>query len=168
MAPVPVTCDARVAALEAVFRDVASTRMHGVPVLNPRLQVQAVGFELTTEAAPCLFGVLVTPWFMNLVRLPLQAMMALPPTDGAWLPIGSKTLRAYGDVSLEFIGSFEAGLGVFEASSLFSPMFEFADQAAAVATADEVLKTLRAPQQRPTAPARRGFLLGRSAARAGA
>jgi hypothetical protein len=48
-------------------------------------------------------------------------------------------------------------------------MFEFADQAGAVATASEVLKLLRVPPAEtvaaepavPQVPSRRGFLLGR-------
>ena len=34
----------RLGGLEAVFRRIATTRMRGVPVLNPALSVQAVGF----------------------------------------------------------------------------------------------------------------------------
>ena len=61
---------ARVERLEAVFRDIAATRMVGVPLLHPGLQVQAVGFAPEPEGSSAL-GVLVTPWFMNLLRLPL-------------------------------------------------------------------------------------------------
>ena len=71
----------RLAGLEAVFRRIATTRMRGVPVLNPALSVQAIGFgpdplRTAPDAAPTMLGVLVTPWFMNLLRLPLQ------PVDG--------------------------------------------------------------------------------------
>jgi hypothetical protein len=54
-------------------------------------------------------------------------------------------------------------------------MFEFADHAAAVATACEVLNLLRTPAPAPvlkvkaeSAPSRRGFLFGRGGPRAGA
>jgi len=141
----------RIAALESVFRQIAITRMAGVPLLNPRLQVQAVGFA-AHDGVAC--GMLVTPWFMNLLRLPLDDSVAmLPPLQKAERDIGPRCF--------EFIGAHEPGLGAFESSSLFSPMFEFEDQAAAVATAREVLGLLRPP---PAVPSRRGFLFGRPAA----
>jgi [NiFe] hydrogenase assembly HybE family chaperone len=171
----------RVARLEQVFSHIASTRMQGVPVLNPVLHVQAIGFEvLAAEAMPVLQGILITPWFMNLLLLPLVR----DAVQSARMP-GTKRNHLCGDQLFEFIAGFEDALGSYEACSLFSPMFEFADQSGAVATAAEVLKLLRAPaatdpasevaaqpmaQKRTstaqpdaaTAPSRRGFLLGRS------
>lgn len=147
----------RVNALEALFRHIAATRMDGVPVLNERLAVHAVGFEAVGEAA-C--GVLVTPWFMNLVWL--------PSPDEAPLAPGASRARFVGPERFDFIGAHEEGFGAYEACSLFSPMFEFEDQAAALATAAEVLAILRAPPPAPpeqvAVPARRALLLGRGAA----
>ncbi len=147
----------RVDALEALFRHIAATRMDGVPVLNDRLAVRAVGFEAVGEAA-C--GVLVTPWFMNLVWLPAPDEAALAP--------GASRARVVGPERFDFIGAREDGFGAYEACSLFSPMFEFEDQAAALATAAEVLAILRAPPPAPpeqvAVPARRALLLGRGAA----
>ena len=46
--------------------------------------------------------------------------------------------------TLDVTGAHEAeGLGAWEQASLFSPMFAFADQPAAVATAREVMRLLR-------------------------
>lgn len=94
-----------------------------------------------------MLGVLVTPWFMNLLRLPLQ------PVDGhdatalqaaGLAPLGHTVVRRYGEHALDFTGAHEAeGLGAWEQASLFSPMFAFADQPAAVATAREVMRLLR-------------------------
>ncbi len=148
----------RLQTLEAAFRHIAATRMDGVPVLNPRLEVQAIGFEISEDGSHAL-GVLVTPWFMNLLRLPLQG-------DVAPLAVRAVAARDIGTHRLDFIGAFEPGVGAFEACSLFSPMFEFANQAAAVATAQEALKELRAASHAPAQPARRGFLFGRSGAAA--
>jgi len=145
---------ARTALLETAFRDIACQRMAGVPVLHARLHVQAVGFEAAEGVA---VGVLVTPWFMNLLRLPLG-------DDAAMLPVGAKADREVGLRRFEFIGAHEPVLGAFEACPLFSPMFDFADQAAAVATAQAVLQQLR-PEP---VPPLRGFLFGRSASGAAA
>jgi len=141
---------ARVQALEATFRRIAATRMAGLPLLHAGLSVQAVDFE--ADAQGQALGVLVTPWFMNLVRLPLEAHAqgsnSLPPP-------GQARDQAVGGWTFRFHGHSEPGLGHFAAASLASPMAEFADQAAAVATARALLEQLR------PVPARRGFLLGR-------
>jgi [NiFe] hydrogenase assembly HybE family chaperone len=149
----------RVCALEALFARIAVTRMQGVPLLNERLRVQALGFE--TEADGAQAGVLVTPWFMNLVRLPAAA--------GGAIAAGATVMRRVGTEVFPFIGAREDGFGAYEACSLFSPMFEFADHEAALATARAVLDTLRRPAHAadagPAAPSRRALLFGRDGAR---
>lgn len=182
---------ARVVQLEQVFAHIGATRMQGVPVLNAALRVQAIGFEVDGEGdggAQVLLGILITPWFMNLLRLPLR-----PDATTAHAEPGSKRSHRCGAQLFEFIAAQEEALGRLEACSLFSPMFEFADQAGAVATATEVLKLLRTPPAEgttakpssapatpsmpdaahtvmpaaaPAVPSRRGFLFGRG--RAGA
>ena len=155
---------ARVQALVALFRHVQATRMVGVPVLNAALEVEAVGFEpalVEPGEPPAAVGVLLTPWFMNLVWLPLQPD---PRADR----VGQGRVRAVGPTSFEFIGAHEPGLGAYEACSLASPMFEFPDQAQARATARAVLAELRppVPPGPPISKGRRGFLFGRSAVEA--
>jgi [NiFe] hydrogenase assembly HybE family chaperone len=165
----------RIQTLEQVFAHIAATRMRDVPVQNPALRVQAVGFapQADPESGECLLGILVTPWFMNLVSLPLDPAHA----GEAQLGVGQKATRQIGSERFEFIGAHEDGLGAFACCSLFSPMFEFADHAAAVTTACEVLSLLRTPtpalaqKSAPlaeAAPSRRGFLFGRGGPRAGA
>jgi [NiFe] hydrogenase assembly HybE family chaperone len=167
----------RVQTLEQVFAHIAATRMQGVPVQNPALRVQAVGFapQADPQGGEWLLGVLVTPWFMNLVYLPLVVARAGDPVLG----VGLKASRQIGTQTFEFIGGHEDGLGAFACCSLFSPMFEFADHGAAVATAVELLNLLRAPVPAPpaapvlnvqveAAPSRRGFLFGRGGPHIGA
>jgi [NiFe] hydrogenase assembly HybE family chaperone len=167
---------ARVRALEALFRHVAATRMQGVPILHPRIEVEALGFEVAPDdgdRSAAGVGVLVTPWFMNLVWLPLDDDPARPPT-----PVGVVRRRAVGAAQFDFIGALEPGFGAYEACSLFSPMGEFADHGNARATGLEVLRQLRepAPEEgsiadtaagRP-ATARRALLFGRAGAAPGA
>ncbi len=143
----------RVQALQQAFERIARTRMAGLPLVNPRLAVACVGFCAEGDGAFAL-GVLVTPWCMNLVRLPLRDDDARP------LRLGVVGAREVGGRCFDFIGAHEDGIGGFEAASLFSPMFEFVDQSAAVATAEEALKELRG-RAAPERPARRGFLFGR-------
>ncbi|MDO9315415.1 MAG: [NiFe]-hydrogenase assembly chaperone HybE [Burkholderiaceae bacterium] len=160
----------RVADLVALFAAIERTRMAGVPVLNRALRVEAVGFELVAaDAGDAVagLGILITPWFMNLVRLPLQRH-----DDSA---VGHTQMHQMNGRALEFIGAHEPAFGSFAACSLFSPVFEFSDQAAARNTALAVLALLRAQPAPPVvepeatvaadaSPARRSFLFGRSAA----
>lgn len=161
----------RVNELAALFREIEQTRMAGLPVLNRALRVEAIGFEPLDESAPApasappparsqpvevlapghsaatvshpappnAIGILLTPWFMNLVLLPLSRVDAVPPAD-------TRHIHLIGSTRFEFIASHEPAIGAFDACSLFSPVFEFPDQASAVATARAVLMSLRAQQ----------------------
>jgi [NiFe] hydrogenase assembly HybE family chaperone len=119
--------------LEQVFSRIHRERMRGMPVLNPALRVQCVGFQCWQEH--CL-GVLITPWFLNL--------MLLPDDAGAWLNlrIGDKLTHTFPSGPYEFIVGREEGIGRFQMCSLFSPVLEFQDQVAAVAVAEAVLQGL--------------------------
>lgn len=147
------TLAGRVTALQRAYEHIAATRMAGLPLVHPKLVVATVGFQ--PEDDTIALGVLITPWCMNLVRLPLRESVAV-------LAVGETGARDLGARCFDFIGAHESGVGAFEAASLFSPMAEFADQAAAVATAEAVLDALRGPlPPRVAQPARRGFLFGR-------
>lgn len=133
----------RVRELERIYRHVETTRMAGLGVTHSKLRVAAVGFE--PEPAGGAAGVLVTPWFMNLVWLP--AAQPDPAAPQPVLGVGHSRARHFGNAVIDFLGAHEEGFGAFETCSLFSPMFDFVDQEAAVATAQEVLKLLRQPPQ---------------------
>jgi len=152
----------RVLVLEQAFTEIAHTRMLRVPVQNPAVHIQAMGFMPDPDDADMLQGVLVTPWFMNLVRLPTRTVSA----GNKLLAVGEKATRVVGNQLFEFVGACEADIGAFEVCSLFSPMFEFANHAAAADTANEILHLLRIPVKPRTSttqtqPSRRSFLFGR-------
>ena len=120
-------------ALESAFRTVLHRQMQDLPMVNPALSVEAVGFRPWHEH---WLGILITPWFMNL--------MLLPRVCANWQPIAERESRHYvfpGGV-FEFIGGRDPLLGDYQACSLFSPMFEFADQAGAHDTAAAALDAL--------------------------
>jgi [NiFe] hydrogenase assembly HybE family chaperone len=140
--------------LEAVFAEIQASRMADVPVLNAALQVEAVSFTASGEN---WLGILITPWFMNL--------MLLPRTADAWpgLVMGQSVVHAFPSGEYDFIVGQEAALGQYQSCSLFSPMFEFPDQASARATAQAALANLLAAAAAPEtvpSPSRRQFLLG--------
>ncbi len=119
--------------LEQAFRHIQHERMADMPVINDKLEVAAVGFEPWQD---CYLGILVTPWFMNLMLLPQQPEQW---NDCAEL---SKQCRVFPSGQYSFITGYEAAIGKYQACSLFSPMFEFADQAAALETAQIALQEL--------------------------
>ncbi len=127
--------------LEAAFRRILAETMADVPIVNPALQVEAVGFARWQDH---WLGVLVTPWFMNLVLVPGAA--------ASWQSVapGLRLFRRFPSGDFAFLGSVEPEVGEFQSCSLFSPMAQFADQAGAREVA---LAALQALQDEPAAPA---------------
>ncbi|MCU7846192.1 MAG: [NiFe]-hydrogenase assembly chaperone HybE [Candidatus Thiodiazotropha sp. (ex Monitilora ramsayi)] len=125
--------------LESHFMRIGHDRMQGLPLLNPALQVQAVGFQVWQDY--CV-GVLITPWFMNLMLLPNEG------DDWQDRGIGDKQLHQFPSGPYEFIIGEEPGIGRYQMCSLFSPVFEFADQETAVATAEAVMTALMDEENR--------------------
>jgi len=121
------------AGMETAFTRIQRERMTGMPLLNPALEVQSVGFRLWENY--CL-GVLITPWFMNLMLLPLAG------DEWAGLPSGTRINKSFPSGTCEFILGEEEGIGRYLMFSLFSPVFEFQNQEAAVVTAEAVLQSL--------------------------
>ena len=126
----------RVEELVARFREIGDTQMRDLPLYNERIEVEAVGFEPFGEG---WIGVLVTPWFMNLVILPrdkiamdLNAMGRQQPER---LPAGETAFMWGGDEVT----------GMFKALSLHSPMNVFVVQAQARAEAQQQLAKHLAP-----------------------
>jgi [NiFe] hydrogenase assembly HybE family chaperone len=119
--------------LEAVFTRIEKERMADIPVLNTALSVEAVGFR---QHGDDWLGVLITPWFMNLMLLPGDA------SEHESQPSGDTSAIDLPAGRIEFIAGAEDGIGEYRMCSLFSPVFEFGDQATAVETAELVLEGL--------------------------
>lgn len=141
----------RVNALTRHFTHVQTVRMAGIPLLNDALGVEAVGFEWAAAdaaAAPVAEGVLITPWFMSLVRLPLQV---LPHGNR----VGRSVVHPFGCERFDFIGAHDEAIGFHETCALFSPMNGFTSQALARETALASLALVRpaVPAQADTQPA---------------
>ena len=142
-----------VKALVRHYKRVARERMQGLPIVNPELAVEAVGFGYLDEHQ---LGVLITPWFMNLVLLPGS-------DEWAGHSQGSTVSLVLPNARQEFLVGHDDALGVFLSAILFRSVSDFPDQATAVAVAEEVLRMLwSSPETRPaTAPlSRRDVLTG--------
>ena len=141
--------------LVQAFEAVDAGPMAELPIRNDRLAVEAVGFRFHEQA---LVGVLILPWSLNLIRLPMAG--------AACVGQGVAVTRAFPTGDLDFLGAEEHGVGPFEQCSLLSPVLELADQEAAREAANGALAELFRPEaQRETAPSperlsRRAFLRG--------
>ena len=131
--------------LEQRYRSIERERMRDLPFLNPALHVKAIGFR--QWQGRCL-GVLITPWCMNLMLLPCEG------DEWQTLQIGDKQRHLLPSGSYEFIVGEEAGIGRYQMCSLFSPMFEFADQETAEATALAAMEALMDAHNRDSASTR--------------
>lgn len=135
------------ARLREVFSRIQAERMADVPLLNPALTVETVGFRLWQDS---WLGVLITPWSMNLL-----ALAGVTP----FAPLGAHAVDSLTlpDGAVGFHGAFEPALGHYRQASLFSPMWQFANQDAARATAEEVMNLLFPAAPAPDLSRRRLF-----------
>lgn len=122
---------------EEVFRELHRGRMRDVPFLNPALRVQAVNFRPHADEriAASTLGILITPWFMNLVLVPEEAPDPAPQ-------VGTKSFVDFPSGRYEFIWSGRPETGPYRACSLFSPPGDFNSQLTAVDVAMAALAAL--------------------------
>lgn len=118
--------------LETTFRDIQASRMEGVPLINENLSVKAIHFQ---EWNSYQLGILITPWFMNLMLVPFNDIDSIQK-------IGTTHQYIFPSGSYEFVAGHEEKIGHYLSCSLFSPMFEFDSQEAAELTASEALKAI--------------------------
>jgi [NiFe] hydrogenase assembly HybE family chaperone len=134
--------DTNVAELVTHFRRVHTERMQGLPILNPALDVAAIDFREFDEHA---VGVLVTPWFMNLVLL---------PGTQEWNGVaqgGLATINLPGG-DIDFNVTHDDCLGTCLTAALFSSVADFPDQDVAEAIAKEIICRLFEPEQESPEP----------------
>lgn len=146
--------------LERTFSEIQHTRMVGLPVMNPELSVQALNFLYYQQY---WVGMLITPWFMNLLILPQVA------DDWQQYRRGEKFSTHFPAGDFEFVVADEPTLGPYASCSLYSPMFQFDRQDVAAATAQAAWRALFLDQEtlgaagntRPNVISRRELLRGR-------
>jgi len=155
--------------LAGAYREIGDRAMRDLPIFNDALCVEAVGFRKLDGR---IVGILVTPWFMNVVMDAHDRALEHSPMQGSSLRFRFPA----GDIDLAV--SEIASAGRIASSSLFSPMFEFADMNAARATAEAAFAALMRPADDAEAPRsrhqtpigsidRRNFLRGMLAERHG-
>ncbi len=124
--------------LEAVFNVIANTRMADLPICNPAVQVQAVGFHAWNEH---WVGVLVTPWTISLVLMPGEN------TPLKTLGADEKMLWEFPSGNYEFMGLNEPALGTCHICSLISPVIDVERHEDAVSIAEQMMAALFSADQ---------------------
>ncbi len=119
--------------LEAVFNDIANARMAGLPICNPAVRVQAVGFREWQEH---WVGVLITPWTISLALMPGERSPL--KTLGA----DEKMTWEFPSGRYEFMGLNEPALGTCQICSLISPVTDVERHDDAVSIAEQVMAAL--------------------------
>jgi len=125
--PLPLADQSRVQQAVTVFRRIGEERMKDLGLYNSALEVEAVGFRPWNG---WLAGVLVTPWFMNLMLLPVD-----PANTLAGVQVGSRRRVAMPKGEVVFLVGDGEDLGPYLSHSIHSPMGQFPDHAAASTTA---------------------------------
>jgi [NiFe] hydrogenase assembly HybE family chaperone len=124
--------------LVADFTEIWHSTMRDVPLVNKALRVEAVGFR---RHEGTIMGVLVSPWFMNLILLP-------DGEDWADLKAGEKEVVAFASGEYEFIHNTREMTGGYKACSLFSPMADFTSHKDATDVARAVMGAIFDPAHR--------------------
>jgi [NiFe] hydrogenase assembly HybE family chaperone len=117
------------------YQSIYRKKMRDLPICNSALRVQTVGFRALDEHR---LGVLITPWFMNLVLL---------PGDTTWsdAPAGSTERLSLPSEDCEFVINHDEILGTCLSAVLFRTLRDFPGQDTAVAIAEKVMEQLFVP-----------------------
>lgn len=147
--------DSGVAALVRHFEIIARRHMRGLPIVNPKLSVEAAGARQLGEHRVC---VLISPWFMNLVLL---------PGSDAWAGVDQGhvcDVTLPGD-TIAFTVCHDDVIGTFLTAVMFRTVSDFPDQETARRVAMEILTRLFAERVHgtPAAATGRGPVFSRRA-----
>lgn len=150
--------DLRISGLAVRFRQIGDEQMRDLPFYNPNLEVEAWDFSAFDDAS--LIGVLITPWFMNLMVLPLEH----EPIDSN--RYGASRMMVLAGGERRFLYGGDPAVGAFWAHSLHSPMQKFSSQAHARTEARLLLaQALTRDERAPSAlcnPGRRALFASTS------
>ena len=125
--------------LETTFETVLVQRMQGLPFINSCLSVKAIGFRQWNDQQ---LGILITPWFMNLILAPDPSSTATNCNATTATKVGSMQKHIFPSGTYAFVTGYEESFGYYQSCSLFSPMFEFDDQSVAELTAISSLEAI--------------------------
>lgn len=119
--------------LEQTFCRIHRENMQGIPILNSKIAIQALGFQ---EFEGRLLGIIITPWLMNVVLLPSIE------DDWSDLKLGQKTWQSFPSKKYRFLVNEIDGIGFCQTHSIYSPMNDFTSHEQAEKVALDFIKSL--------------------------
>ena len=125
----------RITKLVQRFTHIGDTGMRDLPIYNHNLEVEAVGFQLTDKG---WLGVLITPWFINVILLPEQKVAAS-------VPLGEKVTHELPSGEHVFTVGEDDEVGGYDFITLASPTLKFKSQQLAHDAAKKALTKLLTP-----------------------
>jgi [NiFe] hydrogenase assembly HybE family chaperone len=139
----PISSDALVKRYQSIHEQ----RMQDLPFINSQLAVEAVGFR---DFEDFEIGVLITPWFMNLILL-------TGSHAGDGIEQGNMINATFPSGDVEFTAADDEELGLYFSAVLFSSVTDIPDQATARELATEVMKGLFDSKSGPKVFSRRSL-----------
>jgi [NiFe] hydrogenase assembly HybE family chaperone len=124
--------------LEQTFNHIHEHSMRGIPILNPNIRVEAVGFR---EHEGRVLGIIICPWLMNVVLLPRE------DEDWSTRQLGDKQPHEFSQRIYKFMFNEYEGIGACQTHSLYSPMRQFASHDQAVRAAQDFLDDLEVERE---------------------
>jgi [NiFe] hydrogenase assembly HybE family chaperone len=128
----------RVRGLVAEFERIGAESMRGLPFYNEALAVEALGFERLGDE---WLGILITPWFLNLMLAPEQ------PIPYAEAANGRKRILDLPGGPVQFLCGGTENFGLFYAHSIASPMHVYKTQDQARAAARRAIVRASSPPE---------------------
>jgi [NiFe] hydrogenase assembly HybE family chaperone len=119
--------------LEQTFEKIHLENMQGIPILNPNIRVEAVGFR---EIDGRVLGIIICPWLMNVVLLPRE------DEDWSGKELGHKQPHEFSSRIYKFMINEYEGVGTCQTHSLHSPMRQFSNHEQALKAAQDFLDDL--------------------------
>ncbi len=124
------------AVLEQIYSTIYREQMHDVPVVNPAIQVEAIGFS---EWEGQWLGILLTPWFMN--------VLVIPKVGSPWPELemgkGKELMLSFPQGEYKFSARVDKGIGSYLCCSLISPVNDWKSHPEAKRTAEDVLRLMK-------------------------
>lgn len=140
--------------LEQHFRDVHEHSMSDLKLCNKHLEVAAVGFHLYENH---WFGIMITPWFLNLMILPQEGQ----PWPELVEQKGNDIALEFPCGNLKFTPRVDPVIGSHLVCSLESPLIEYKAQQEILNTAQQILVDInRIPMtnvDEPASPSKRSL-----------
>ena len=121
--------------LDSVFNDILVNEMAGLPLLNPKINVEVLGFQ---EFEGRTIGIVISPWLMSLVMLPSSQL----GDDWSKFEIGQQHIHTFPSGDFKFLVNEFKGIGICQVHAIHSPMASFFSHDHARVTAFQFMNKL--------------------------